>query len=56
MPEDEVPRLRISACYFPGELDYFYVHQPFFEQYGFKVRWHCDECPAEMDCGMPTDV
>ena len=56
MPEDKVPRLRISACYFPGELDYFFVHQPYFEQYGFKVRWHCDDCPQEMDCGMPTDV
>ena len=22
------------------ELDFFFVHQPFFQQYGFKVRFH----------------
>ena len=34
----------------------FIVHQPIFQQYGFKVRWHCDECRAEMACGTPEQV
>ena len=56
MPEEEVPRLRISRCYFPGELDYFFVTQPFLQLYGFQVRWHCDECNAEMSCGTPGPI
>ena len=37
IPENEVPRIRISGCYFPGELDYFTVIQPFHQEYGFQV-------------------
>ena len=54
MPEDEVPRLVISNCLYPGEMDYYFVVQPFYATYGFKVRWHCDECHNEMSCGEPN--
>ena len=53
MPQQEVPRIILNNCMFVGELDYFFVTQPFQAAYGFKVRWHCDECLAEMACGFP---
>ena len=53
MPEDEVPRIVLNNCMYVGELDYFFVTQPFQTVYGFKVRWHCDECESEMACGFP---
>ena len=53
MPLDEVPRIRLSFCMYPGELDYFFTQQPFLNSYGTKVRWHCDECHGELDCGAP---
>ena len=49
--EDEVPRLRISRCYIPGELDYFTVTQPFQQHYGFQVTWHCHVCLSQYSCG-----
>ena len=54
MPEIEVPRLVLSNCLYPGELDYFFVVQPFYATYDFKVRWHCDDCKEEMSCGEPN--
>ena len=54
MPEDEVPRIILANCMYPGELDYFFVTQPFQATYGFKVRWHCDECHSELACGEPN--
>ena len=56
MPENVVPRLRIHRCYFPGELDFYFVTQPFYEKYGFKLWWHCNKCNREMSCGTPYDV
>ncbi|CAL4078754.1 unnamed protein product [Meganyctiphanes norvegica] len=53
MPPHEIPRLILSSCLYVGELDYFFVEQPFLDLYGFRVRWHCDECQAEMACGFP---
>ena len=56
MPPDEIPRLRISFCPYPGEMDFFFMKQPFLQEFGFRVRWHCDEegCLAEQSCGtMP---
>ena len=53
MPENEVPRIVINNCLYVGELDYFFVTQPFLATYGFKVRGHCDECQEEMACGFP---
>ena len=53
MPEDEIPRIMLAQCYYPGEYDYFFVEQPFFATHKFKVRWHCDECHAELACGTP---
>ena len=50
---DKVPRIKLSRCFYPGELDYFFTQQPFWNGYKFKVRWHCDECHAELYCGMP---
>ena len=49
----EVPRIVLSNCMYVGELDYFYVDQPFLATYHFRVRWHCDECGSEMACGFP---
>ena len=56
MPFDEVPRIRLAGCYFAGELDFFFVNQPFLDILGFKVRWHCDECHEEIACGCPNEV
>ena len=53
MPVNEVPRIVLSQCMYVGELDYFYVTQPFHREYGFRVRWHCDSCLNEMACGFP---
>ena len=53
MPENEVPRIVINNCLYVGELNFFYVIQPFLATYGFEVLWHCDECQEEMACGMP---
>ena len=51
--EEEVPRLVLSQCIYVGELDRFFVHQPFVEDYGFRVMWHCDICQKELACGFP---
>ena len=53
MPPEEIPRIMLSECYYPGEYDYFVVKQPFFATHYFKVRWHCDECLKEQACGTP---
>ena len=53
MPVAEVPRVILSFCMYPGEYDFFFVTQPFQATYGFKVRWHCDECHSELACGEP---
>merc|ERR1712121_180866 len=31
MAAEDIPRLRVTTCHFPGELDYFTVVQPFQE-------------------------
>ena len=56
LSEDEVPRLHISRCYLPGELDYFTVTQPFQRQYGFQVTWHCHVCLGRYSCGDPAPI
>ena len=56
MSIDDVPRIYIPFCLYPGELDYFFVTQPFHQEYGFKLIWHCEECEQELSCGFPTDV
>ena len=53
MPPEEIPRIMLSGCYYPGEYDFFFVEQPFFETHKFKVRWHCDQCHNELCCGTP---
>ena len=53
MPADEIPRIMLPQCYYPGEYDYYFVKQPFFKSHKFKVRWHCDECHAELCCATP---
>ena len=53
MPFDEVPRVRLSFCLYPGEMDFFFTEDPFMSQHNFRVRWHCDECEAELACGTP---
>ena len=50
---EDVPRIVIDKCLYIGELDRFYVEQPFCEQYGFSVIWHYDICEEEMECGFP---
>ena len=56
MPLDEVPRIRVAACYFPGEMDYYFVDQPFLGTLGIKIRWHCDECHEPIACGDPHQI
>ena len=53
MPYNEVPRIVLSQCMYVGELDYFFVEQPFLKTHGFRVWWHCDECESELACGFP---
>ena len=55
MPLEEIPRIVLPNCLYAGELDYFFVEQPFLANYGFRVRWHCDECEDEMACGFPMN-
>ena len=56
MPLDEIPRLRVAACHFPGEMDYYFVEQPFLDTLGIKIRWHCDECHEAIACGSPNEI
>ena len=49
---EEMPRIPLNFCMYPGEMDMFVVHQSF-EQYGLIVRWHCIECERELSCGFP---
>ncbi|CAL4105864.1 unnamed protein product, partial [Meganyctiphanes norvegica] len=55
IPLNEVPRIVLSSCMYVGELDYFFVEQPFLALYGFRIRWHCDECESEMACKFPMN-
>ena len=50
---DDVPRISLFRCLYPGELDQFFILQPFTDTYDFDVRWHCIECNSEMSCGFP---
>ena len=52
--EQEVPRLLLSTCLYPGELDRFFVQQPFVD-IGFRVYWICVICQAEFACGFPSN-
>ena len=54
MAAEDIPRLRVTTCHFPGELDFFTVVQPFQEQHGFRVTWHCLVCQEELCCGFPN--
>ena len=53
MPVEEIPRIVLNDCLYVGELDQFFVNQPFVEEYNFRVRWHCDTCEKELACGIP---
>ena len=56
MPEAQFPRLKVGRCYYPGELDYFIVEQPFLQQHCFKVTWLCfTKHGHEFSCGAPED-
>ena len=57
MPEARFPRLRISKCFYPGELDFLMVHKPFLQEYGFEVTWICRRSShgCEFSCGSPSD-
>ena len=37
MPRNEVPRIVLPTCLYPGKLDFFYS-QPFHHSHGFRVR------------------
>ena len=56
MSIDDVPRIYVPFCLYPGELDFFIATQPFHQEYGFKLTWHCNECEQELACGFPNDV
>ena len=56
MPLDEIPRLRVVACHFPGEMDYYFVEQPFLDTLGIKIRWHCFEFHEPIACGDPNEI
>ena len=56
MPLNEVLRIVLPNYLYAGQLDYFFVTQPFQATYGFRVRWHCDECEDEMACGFPLGM
>merc|ERR1712030_13578 len=36
MPTHKVPRIMLSRCMYPGELDFFFTQQPFWTAYNFK--------------------
>ena len=38
MTYNEVPRIILSECLYGGELDYFFVEQPFLQTHGFRVQ------------------
>ena len=35
--EEEVPRLTLQECLYPGELDLMVVEQPFVQELGFNI-------------------
>ena len=49
---NQIPRISLNFCLYPGELDMFIVFRPL-EQHGVKFNWHCVECSNEMSCGYP---
>ena len=53
VPLEESPRLRVSFCPYPGELDFFVAKQPFEIPLGFVVTWFCSQCQKELACGTP---
>ena len=57
MPEGRFPRLRISRCFYPGELDYLMAYKPFLYEFGFEVTWLClfSAHWCEFSCGAPLD-
>ena len=57
MPEANFPRLRVSRCHYPGELDFLMVEKPFLLNHGFEVTWLClySSHRCEFSCGSPSD-
>ena len=52
---EEIPRIILPFCYYPGELDYYIVTQPFLPSHNFRVTWICvlENCDNELACGFP---
>ena len=46
------PVIKLDRCLRLGELDNYYVVQPFVSEYGFTLFWHCKHCNAELCCGI----
>ena len=51
---EEIPRISLSFCPIPGEMDYFYTYT-FKLQYGSITAWHCRECKSELFCGIHSN-
>ena len=49
----QVPRIVLDSCLYVGELDKFYVQQPFLGDFGFRVIWNGQVCSTEQVCGFP---
>ena len=51
--DNEIPRLRLSACYYYAEFNILLIEQPFVEVQGFHIFWSCVgyECENEFACG-----
>ena len=52
---EEIPRIILPYCFYPGELDYFMALQPYYELHNFRIAWICihEGCENEFACGFP---
>ena len=51
--DNEIPRLRLSTCYYYAEFNILLIEQPFVEEQGFHIFWNCVgyECENDFACG-----
>ena len=50
---NDIPRIRLSHCYYAPEFNILMIEQPFIQTHGFLIYWMCvgDGCDSQFACG-----
>ena len=50
---NDIPRIRLSRCYYASEFNILMIEQPFIQTHGFLIYWMCvgARCDSQFACG-----